>query len=132
MDFHVQDSKLHNGSGVYLHMVHLLQQDEDDASRGLAADLFRAIMSSHGNLIATEMVSASTKMLNVPRLPPAFNCARLLEVITSSSNFKVSALGPFVLILFFCVKGTPGPTAMPRLTCFSLVFQTTLPSNSRW
>ena len=95
----MQDSELHNGSGVYLHMVQLLQQNEDAASQGLAADLIQAMLSSYSNLAASGMMSASPKVLNVPHVPPAFDCTRLLEIITSSSNLKVPALGPFVLVL---------------------------------
>lgn len=96
VELQVQDSKLHNGSGVYLHMVQLLQQDEDAASQNVAADLVQAMLSSYGNLVATGMVSANTKVFNVPYLPPAFNCAQLLEVITRSSNLKVPTHGPLV------------------------------------
>ena len=116
LDLQVQDSKLHNGNGVYLHMVNLLQQGEDAASQGLAADLFQALLSSYGNLIGKHWVSTSTKVCSVPHLPPAFNCSRLLEVISSSSNLKVPALGPFVLILSFGVKGCSNSTG--RLICF--------------
>lgn len=103
----MQDSELHNGSGVYLHMVQLLQQNMDVASQGLAADLIQAMLNSHGNMVATGLVSASTKVLSVPHLPPAFDCTQLLEIITSSSNLKVPALVLFVMVLFVCVEGTP-------------------------
>lgn len=88
MALQLQDSRQHNGKGVFLHIVQMLQQDEDASSQSLAADLIQAMLSD--DCIALEDVPfAST--VGFPNLHHSFDCNRLLEVITSSNKIKVPA-----------------------------------------
>ena len=102
MNLQLQDGEFHKGHGVFLHVVQLLQQTEDAASQGLAADLIQAMLSGHAKLISPEMVSASTEVLNIPRLHEGFNCTPLLQAITSSSNLKVSIFELIAMSFFMC------------------------------
>lgn len=100
MNLQVQDGEFHKGHGVFLHVVQLLQQNEDAASQGLAADLIQAMLSGHAKLVSTEMVSVNTKVLNFPSLHDAFDCTPLLQAITSSSNVKVFGFGLIAMSFF--------------------------------
>lgn len=93
MALQLQDSRQHDGKGVFLHIVQLLQQDEDAPSQNLAADLIQALLSD--SYIAL-VPSADTLML--PHLHHSFDCNPLVEVITSSNKLKV--LPEVALFLF--------------------------------
>ena len=88
MALQLQDSRAHDGKGVFLHIVKLLQQDGDASSQSVAADLIQAMLSD--DCIALENVPfAST--LEFPALHRSFDCNRLLEIISSSNEIKVLA-----------------------------------------
>ena len=89
MALQLQDSRLHDGKGVFLHILQLLQQDEDASSQSLAADLIQAMFSD--GCIALEDVLFAGSM-GLPKLHHSFDCSRLLEIITSSNKLKVLAL----------------------------------------
>ena len=88
MALQLQDSRLYDGKGVFLHLVQMLQQNEDASSQSLAADLIQAMLSDE--CIAPETVPFASAV-GLPTLHHSFDCAQLLEVITSSNNLKVNA-----------------------------------------
>lgn len=87
MALQLQDSRRHDGKGVFLHIVQLLQQNEDASSQNLAADLIHALFSN--GCIALEDRSAHS--LTLPVLHHSFDCNPLVELITSSNKLKVRA-----------------------------------------
>lgn len=102
MNLQLQDSEFHKGHGVFLHVVQLLQQNEDATSQSLAADLIQAMLSGHAKLISTEMVSVNTKALSFPSLHDAFDCTPLLQAITSSSSLRVFPFELLAISFFVC------------------------------
>ena len=117
MALQLQDSRLHNGKGVFLHIVQLLQQGEDASSQSLAADLIQAMLSDHG-IALEDLPFASTKGL--PTLHHSFDCNGLLEIIASSNKLKVLAAMALIVLSSKTAVASLGAMvwkAQPLLTC---------------
>ena len=83
----LQDSRLHEGNGVFLHMVHMLQSSEDGPTQGLAADFIQAMLSSECASFGMGFVPASAVGLN--HTNAAFDVNQLLQLIINSNHVKV-------------------------------------------
>lgn len=87
MNLQLQDSRLHDGNGVFLHVVHMLQQTKHAPTQSLAADLVIAMLSKHCNRLARGLVLPSIQGL--AHSLGAFDCGQVLKVVVNSNNLKV-------------------------------------------
>lgn len=90
MYLQLQDSRRHDGNGVFLHMVHMLQQSEHAPTQALAADFIQAMLSKDSYLLARGVVPTSAEGLAHPH--DALDCRQLLKLVAYSTNLKVSVL----------------------------------------
>ena len=80
----LQDSRLHEGNGVFLHIVHLLQNSEHPTSQSLAADLIQAMLSDECALLGHGGVPPSA--IGLAASNAAFRPHQLLQLVGSSSS----------------------------------------------
>ena len=136
-DCALQDSRLHNGNGVFLHMVHMLQSSEDAPSQGLAADLIQAMLGGECTSLGIGLVPASA--VGLTHTNAAFDVNQLLQLIIKSNHIKVCmsvlpschagahdspAVGPFYTVPPCCALHVFAPAVL-HLWCmlFALLFE---------
>ena len=124
----LQDSRLHAGDGVFLHMVRMLQQGEHAPTQGLAAAFFQALLSKDSFYFARGIMPTSAQGLAQPH--DALDCRQLLQLVAYCNNLKVSvsvAMHQTILLIltYGCLCGSKEqcqaqkPSDLQGPVCFS-------------